>query len=158
MNVIARLEFELVYYDSAVHRFNHYTTRISHKERRENLPFQRTKDWKSNKAKRETDTWTLIQSPPPKKKRLWYMRVTMIPNITGTFGTVSKDLKRGLEEMEIGEQTELIQIIELLRSSRILKRVLETWRDLMSLRLAKSKIILRYRGISYSWPEAQTWC
>ena len=27
VNVIARLEYELVYYDSAVHRFNHYTTR-----------------------------------------------------------------------------------------------------------------------------------
>ena len=27
MNVIARLEYELTYYDSAVHRFNHYTTR-----------------------------------------------------------------------------------------------------------------------------------
>ena len=27
MNVIARLEYELAYYDSAVHRFNHYTTR-----------------------------------------------------------------------------------------------------------------------------------
>ena len=25
MNVIARLEYELAYYDSAVHRFNHYT-------------------------------------------------------------------------------------------------------------------------------------
>ena len=27
VNVITRLEFELVYYDFAVHRFNHYTTR-----------------------------------------------------------------------------------------------------------------------------------
>ena len=27
LNVIARLEYELAYYDSAVHRFNHYTTR-----------------------------------------------------------------------------------------------------------------------------------
>ena len=27
-NVEARLEFELAYYDSAVCRFNHYTTRI----------------------------------------------------------------------------------------------------------------------------------
>ena len=27
MNVIARLEYKLAYYDSAVHRFNHYTTR-----------------------------------------------------------------------------------------------------------------------------------
>ena len=25
VNVIARLEYELAYYDSAVHRFNHYT-------------------------------------------------------------------------------------------------------------------------------------
>ena len=27
VNVIARLVYELAYYDSAVHRFNHYTTR-----------------------------------------------------------------------------------------------------------------------------------
>ena len=27
VNVIARLEYELAYYDSVVHRFNHYTTR-----------------------------------------------------------------------------------------------------------------------------------
>ena len=27
VNVIARLEYELTYYDSAVQRFNHYTTR-----------------------------------------------------------------------------------------------------------------------------------
>ena len=26
VNVIARLEYELAYYDSAVHRFNYYTT------------------------------------------------------------------------------------------------------------------------------------
>ena len=30
VNIIARLEFELAYYDSAVHRFNHYTTRTPH--------------------------------------------------------------------------------------------------------------------------------
>ena len=36
MKVIARLEYELVYYDSAVHRFNYYTTRTPHprKEKR----------------------------------------------------------------------------------------------------------------------------
>ena len=27
VNVMARLEYELAYYDSAVHRFNHYTTK-----------------------------------------------------------------------------------------------------------------------------------
>ena len=29
VNVIARLGYELAYYDSAVHRFNHYTTRTT---------------------------------------------------------------------------------------------------------------------------------
>ena len=32
LNVIARLEYELAYYDSGVHRFNHYTTRTPPKE------------------------------------------------------------------------------------------------------------------------------
>ena len=32
MNVIGRLEYELAYYDSAVHRFNHYTTRTPPKK------------------------------------------------------------------------------------------------------------------------------
>ena len=27
VNIIARLEYELAYYDYAVHRFNHYTTK-----------------------------------------------------------------------------------------------------------------------------------
>ena len=27
VNIIARLEYELAYYESTVHRFNHYTTR-----------------------------------------------------------------------------------------------------------------------------------
>ena len=31
MNVIARLEFELAYYDSAGHRFNHYTNHLIEK-------------------------------------------------------------------------------------------------------------------------------
>ena len=30
VNVIERLEYELAYYDSVVHRFNHYTTRDTH--------------------------------------------------------------------------------------------------------------------------------
>ena len=36
VNVIARLKFELAYYDSAVQRFNHYTTRIPPKPQERN--------------------------------------------------------------------------------------------------------------------------
>ena len=45
MNVIARLEYELAYYDSAVHRFNHYTTRTPPNEFlfADNCPLNATK-------------------------------------------------------------------------------------------------------------------
>ena len=41
--------------------------------------------------------------------------------------------KRWLEELEIGGRIESIQITAFFRSFRILRRVLETWRDLLSL-------------------------
>ena len=41
MNVIARLEYELGYYDSAVHRFNHYTTRTPQEQHWYNLTYSR---------------------------------------------------------------------------------------------------------------------
>ena len=37
MNVIARLEYELAYYDYAVQRFNHYTTRTPLKRLKKNI-------------------------------------------------------------------------------------------------------------------------
>ena len=43
--------------------------------------------------------------------------------------------KRKLKELEIGGRIETIQTTELLRSSRILRGVLETWENLLSLRL-----------------------
>ena len=46
-----------------------------------------------------------------------------------------RELKRELKELKIGGQTEPIQSIVLLRIARILRRVLETCEDLLSLRL-----------------------
>ena len=46
-----------------------------------------------------------------------------------------KGLVKRLEDLEIRGQVETIQTTALLRSSRILRRVLETWRDLLSLKL-----------------------
>ena len=43
-------------------------------------------------------------------------------------------LKR-LEELEFGGRVETIQMTALLRTARILRRVLETWGDLLSLKL-----------------------
>ena len=44
VNVIARLEYELAYYDSAVNRFNHYTTRTPPKKVKEERKNERKKE------------------------------------------------------------------------------------------------------------------
>ena len=67
-------------------------------------------------------------------KKLWNMQVTIIPIAIGTFGTVTKGLLKGLEDLEVGGRVETIETIALLRTARIL-RVLEIWGDLLSLRL-----------------------
>ena len=67
-----------------------------------------------------------------KLKKLWNIKVTIIPIVIGTFGTVTKGLLKGLEDLEVGGQVETIQTTTLLRTARILRRVLETWGDLLS--------------------------
>ena len=68
-------------------------------------------------------------------KKLWNMRMTIIPIVIGGFGTVTKGLLKGLEDLEVGGRMETIQTTVLLRTARILTRVLETWGDLLSLTL-----------------------
>ena len=68
-------------------------------------------------------------------KKLWNVLVTIIPIVIGAFGTVTKGLHKGLEDLEVGGRVETIQTTALLRTVRILRRVLETWGDLLSLRL-----------------------
>ena len=59
-------------------------------------------------------------------KKPWNMQVTIIPIVIGAFGTETKGLLKGLEELEVGGRAETIQTTALLRTGRILKRVLET--------------------------------
>ena len=59
-------------------------------------------------------------------KKLWNMQVKIIPILIGTFGTVTKVLLKGLEDLEVGGRVETIQTTVLLRTARILRRVLET--------------------------------
>ena len=63
------------------------------------------------------------------------MKVTIVPIVIGALGTITKGLLKGLEELEVGEWEETIQMAALLRTARILRRVLETWGDLLSLKL-----------------------
>ena len=69
-------------------------------------------------------------------KKLWNMQVTIIPVVTGAFGRVTKGLLKGLEDLEVGGRVETIHT----KTTRILRRVLETWGDFLSLRLQRKTI------------------
>ena len=77
------------------------------------------------------------------------MKVTMIPIIINTLGRIPKELIKRLEDFETRRQVVTIQTRELLRSARILRRVLETWGDLL---LRK----LQWKSICYRWCKKLT--
>ena len=53
------------------------------------------------------------------------MSMTVIPIVVGVLGTVPKGLDKKLEELEIRGRIEIAQTTEVLRSIKILRRVLE---------------------------------
>ena len=59
-------------------------------------------------------------------KKLWNIKVTIVPIVIGTFGTVTKGLLKGQEDLEVDGRVETIQTTALLKAARILIRVLET--------------------------------
>ena len=59
-------------------------------------------------------------------KKLWNMKVTIVLIVIGALDTITKGLLKGLEDMEIGGRIDTIQITALLRTARILRRVLST--------------------------------
>ena len=79
-------------------------------------------------------------------KKLWKMKVTIIPIVIGAFGTVTKGLVKGLDDLEVGGRVETFQTTALLRTARVPRRVLETWGDLLSLNL-------QWKTINVSWCE-----
>ena len=71
-------------------------------------------------------------------EKLWNMKVTIVPIIFGALGTVTKGLIKGLEDLKIRGQVENIQTTALMRSARILRRVLGTSEDLLSLKIQRN--------------------
>ena len=61
-----------------------------------------------------------------KRKKLWNMKVTVLPMVTSALGTVSTSLVRGPEKLDIEVRAETIHTTAVLKSTRILRRVLET--------------------------------
>ena len=59
-------------------------------------------------------------------KKLWNMKVTIVPIVIGALGTITKGLLKDTEDLEVGGRVETIQTTALLRTARILRRVQET--------------------------------
>ena len=53
------------------------------------------------------------------------MKVIVIPIVIGVLGTVTKGLVKGQEDLEIRGRVEIIQTTALLKSAKILRRVLD---------------------------------
>ena len=70
--------------------------------------------------------------------------MTVIPVIIGALGTVPQGLVSGLLELEIGERDEAIQTTAQVKSNRVLKWVMETRGDLLSLKLQWKTICLNW--------------
>ena len=81
----------------------------------------------NSENKRKRKYWDLAREV---KKTLWNKRVKVISIEVGVLGTVSRKLKRALEELELSERIETILTTALLRSPRMLRRVLETGTEL----------------------------
>ena len=75
---------------------------------------------------KESEKWDKYLDVARELEKLWNMKVTIIPIVIGAFGTVTKGLLKGLEDLEVGSRVETIQTTALLKTARIRRRVLET--------------------------------
>ena len=81
---------------------------------------------------RSSNTGALPSDLARELKKLCNMKVAILPIVIGALCTITKGLLKGLE---VGGLVDTIQMTALLRTARILKRVQETWGDLLSLKL-----------------------
>ena len=90
--------------------------------------------WQQNKTER---MWKERYVPRPcsRIEKLCNRKVTIIPIVIGTFGTVSKGLLKGLEDLQVGGRAKTIQNSTLAIMARILRSVRETWGNLLSLKI-----------------------
>ena len=72
------------------------------------------------------------------EKKLWNMKVTVISIVISA-----------QKELEIRERVETIQMTALLRLGRIPRRVLETWRDWLSLKLLLTLVWKTLRRVKW---------
>ena len=86
-------------------------------------------EWKKNKSEKVDKYFDLTRG----LKKLLNMKVTVILIVVGALWMIPKGLEKSLEEVEIRARIETIPTTALLKSARILRKVMENWGDLLSL-------------------------
>ena len=79
-------------------------------------------------------------------KKLWNMKVTIVPIVICALGTITKGLLKGLEDLEVGRRVETIQMTALLRTARILRWVPGDLR-----RLAVTQTTVKNHQLTLMW-------
>ena len=119
-------EMQKVYRDFEIKKNNSIWTRwpdrVIINKKKKNLLFQQNTEWSYRKIKKKTE-WI------PKNLKSTEYKGNSDNRVLGTIPT---NLKKRLERLEIWETIETIQNTVLLRSARILRRVLKSWRDFLS--------------------------
>ena len=69
------------------------------------------------------------------------MKMTVIPFVIGTLGRISKGLVQRLKDFKMRVQAETTKTRPLLKSTRLLRRIMKTWGDLTSLKLQWETVI-----------------
>ena len=77
-------------------------------------------------------------------KKLWNVKMTIVPIVIGAFGMGTKGLLKSLKQLEVGGREEIIKRTVLLNTDRILRRILETGGSLLSLKLQWKTISVRW--------------
>ena len=76
--------------------------------------------------KRKRSDRQILETFQRELKKLWNMKLTVMPIVLGALGSASEDLEKRLERLEIRGRIETILTIALLRSAKILSGVLVT--------------------------------
>ena len=74
----------------------------------------------------ESEKRNNYQDLDKEQRQLWNMKVATISIVISVLRTIHKELVKGVEDLEKRRQVEIIKTTALLRSARILRRVLET--------------------------------
>ena len=88
-------------------------------------------------------------------KKLWNMKVTVMPVVISALGIVPKGLIRGLEDLEIRGRPSAIQTTALLRSARILRRAPENCGDLPNERPSANAGMKNSQGVIQQQQQQQ---